>query len=357
MSGIQHLVRRQQPSLQNSENQLFTLILFGHAAFQYLRAGTELGVFEFLESRASATRDELAEHLGLGERPTKCLLLGLKSLGLIQAEDGRLRNSPVISEWFEQDQWEILKDVVGFEAHIVYPGQQDFVESLKADKNVGLRRIPGQAADLYRRLAETPLQQVFYNYMGSWSRLSLPLLFENYDFSDVRSAVDVGGGEATVACQIAENYPQMNITLLDLPENAQVARRRIEEAQLDGRISVRETDILKHDFPTGHDCFLFIHQMVIWPLDVVTMLLEKAYTALEPGGRVVIFNSITDDDGEGPLMGALDSVYFVSVPVEGGMIYPYGDYEECLRKAGFRDIQRIPCGGWTPHGIVVATKS
>lgn len=357
MSGIQHLINRQQPSLANQDNQLFTLILFGHAAFQFLRAGTELGVFEFLEARGGATRDELAAHLQLNERPTKSLLLGLKSLGLIETEDGRLRNSPVISEWFEQDQWEILKDIVGFEAEIVYPGQQDFVESLRADKNVGLRRIPGEATDLYRRLAETRLQGVFYRYMGSWSKLSLPLLFENFDFSDIRNAVDVGGGEATVAVQIAKNYPEMKITLLDLPENAAVARRRIHESELDGRIVVQETDILHDAFPTGHDAFLFIHQMVIWPLDTVTSLLEKAYRALEPGGRVVIFNSITDDEGDGPLMGALDSVYFVSVPVEGGMIYPYSDYENCLRTAGFEDIQRIPCAGWTPHGIVVATKS
>jgi predicted O-methyltransferase YrrM len=356
VSGIQHLVRRQQPSLENPENQLFTLILFGHAAFQYLRAGTELGVFEFLNARGGATRDELDAHLKLNERPLKCLLLGLKSLGLIQEEDGQLVNSPVISEWFETDQWQILKDVVGFEAEIVYPGQQDFVESLRTDRNIGLRRIPGEAADLYRRLAETRLQGVFYRYMGSWSRLSLPLLLEKYDFSDVRNAVDVGGGEATVAMEIARNYPQMNITLLDLPENAQVAKGRIQQAGLDDRIVVQETDILHEPFPTGHDCFLFIHQMVIWPLETVTSMLEKAYKALEPGGRVVIYNSITDDDGTGPLMGALDSVYFVSVPVEGGMIYPYSDYENCLRAAGFEDIQRIECGGWTPHGVVVATK-
>ena len=76
-------------------------------------------------------------------------------------------------------------------------------------------------------------------------------------------------------------------------------------------------------FPTGMDCVLFAHQLVIWTPEQNTALFAgKAHAALDPGGRVVIFNSMSNDEGDGPLVAALDSVYFAALPAEGGMIYP-----------------------------------
>ena len=68
-------------------------------------------------------------------------------------------------------------------------------------------------------------------------------------------------------------------------------------------------------------------------------LMRRVYDALPRGGEVVIFSSISSDDGDGPLMAALDSAYFVAVPCEGGMIHSWSDYKECLIEAGFRRIK------------------
>jgi len=168
--------------------------------------------------------------------------------------------------------------------------------------------------------------------------------------------VDVGGGDGTNAIAIAEAYPEVHIALIDLPGNCQLAENRAATAGLSKRVVVKQCNMFTDPFPTGYDCFLFVHQLVIWPLTVVTSLLQRSYDALSEGGKVVIFNSMSRDEEDGPLMSALDSAYFVSIPSEGGMIYTWRDYEECLNRAGFQDVQRIPCSGWTPHGIIVATR-
>ncbi|MNY73275.1 hypothetical protein D3C86_2120290 [compost metagenome] len=85
-------------------------------------------------------------------------------------------------------------------------------------------------------------------------------------------------------------------------------------------------------------------------------MLRKAYDALPEGGRVVIFNSMSNDEGDGPVMAALDSVYFACLPAEGGMIYSWKQYEGCLAEAGFKNPVRTAIPGWTPHGIIVAYK-
>jgi hypothetical protein len=108
--------------------------------------------------------------------------------------------------------------------------------------------------------------------------------------------------------------------------------------------------------PRGFDTVLFCHFLVIWTPEQNIELLRKAYVGLSSGGRVVIFNSMANDDEDGPLFAALDCAYFMAIPTKGGLIYSAADYESWLRVAGFENIERKKCDSWTPHGIVIATK-
>jgi SAM-dependent methyltransferase len=340
-----------------SEDDLVYL-LFGHAAFQYFHAGFAFRIFELLAaSPEGLTREAISQAAGLQAYPARCLLLGLTSLRLIVKRGEVYANSRVIQSWISSERWKMLHDTVMFEARIVYQGQTDFVDSLRENRNVGLRHLPGGGPDLYHRLAVEPdLQQVFYNYMGSWSRMANPLLLASVDFSRWGHLLDVGGGDAANAIDICKRYPAAMVSLLDLPGNGAVARERVAAANLNSRIRVIEGNMFRDPFPAGNDCILFIHQLVIWPLATVSLLLKKAYDALAPGGGVVIFSSITDDSEDGPLMAAPDSVYFVSIPARGGMIHTWSDYEAGLREAGFSSVTRHRCRSWTPHGAMVAVK-
>lgn len=332
-------------------------ILYGHSAFQNLYAGCELGLFELLQKQPDLSRAEIGQQLNLADYPTKALLLALTSLKLIQKVDNQYRNSLVMQMLFLENTWKEFYDVVLFEAKIVYRGSIDYVESLQQNKNVGLRQFPGQGPDLYNRLHENPgLDKVFYNFMGSWSKLVNPLWLEKIDFSNFHNVVDVGGGDATNSIALAKAFPDLKITLMDIPDSCKIAQHNIDQNQLTERIQVMGADIFVDEFPQNQDCFLFIHVLVIWSLEKNTTLLRRAYEALKPGGSLVIFNMMTSDAEDGPLMAAMDSSYFVSIPHEGGMIYTWNDHEQCLKDAGFTQMRRIDCDFWAPSGIIIATK-
>jgi SAM-dependent methyltransferase len=229
---------------------------------------------------------------------------------------------------------------------------------LRQNTNVGLRRIPGEGDDLYHRLAQTPrLEEIFYRYMRSWSQLANQYLVQFLDLSGTRALLDCGGGDAVNAIALAQANHRLRVTVLEIPASVSMAREYVRQSQLDGRITVQGLDIFTDPFPTGYDCVLFAHQMVIWTPEQNTELLRKAYEALVPNGRVVLFNSMSNDTGDGPLIAALDSVYFASLPAEGGMIYPWRQHEASLRTAGFTKVEQITCPSWTPHGILIGTKS
>ncbi|MES2217073.1 MAG: methyltransferase [Pseudomonadota bacterium] len=334
-----------------------TPILFGASAFQYLNAGCELGLFELLNTKGKLTKAEIAKKLNLQTRAIDILLLGTTSLKLTELKDEYYFNSNTLNYLFQENIWDIFKDVVAFEQHIAYLAQFDLTESLRKNKNIGLQRVPGQGRDLYHRLAENPyLQEVFYKYMDSWTRLTNQYLFNHVDFSTVRSLLDVGGGTGINAIALAKENPALKATILEIASSAPVAIENIRRAGLSNRVGVHAGDMFAMDFPKGHDLILFSHQLVIWTPEENIILLKKAYDALTTGGKVVIFNSISNDDDSGPLMAALDSVYFAALPAEGGMIYPWKQYVDWLSQVGFKNIKRSNCHAWTPHGVIQAYK-
>jgi hypothetical protein len=152
-------------------------ILFGSSAFQMLNAGCQLGLFPLLSQRPRSTSAVIAKELALQPRPTQVLLLGTTALGLTACESDRYRNAELVERMFVDHSWEIMEDLVAFESHIVHPIEVDFVESLRRNTNVGLRRFEGNGTDLYHRLAANPgLQMLFYRCMRSWSRKRTPTL-------------------------------------------------------------------------------------------------------------------------------------------------------------------------------------
>lgn len=330
-------------------------LLYGHAAFQYLVAACELDLLDTLADQP-ASKQQISERLGLAERATDVLMLGCSAVGLTVQRDGRYEVGAAVRELIDVGDWKRFKDIVAFYQHIVYVPEADFTDSLRENRNVGLQRIPGEGRDLYHRLSEHPkLQQVFYDFMSSWSEMAKRHLVDRLDLTGVSTLLDCGGGDGINAIELARANPQLRVTILEIEETVPIAKEKIEAANLSDRITVVSGDMFAGDFPAGFDCVLFAHQLVIWTLEENTELLRKARRALNPGGRAVIFNSISNDAGDGPFLAAMCSAYFASVPAEGGMIYSWKQYEQCLADAGFGAVERIECPGWTPHGMLVAS--
>ncbi|GAA4832504.1 methyltransferase [Saccharopolyspora rosea] len=335
--------------------QDLTRTLFGAAAFQLLNAGCRLGLFRLLHDEPGLTSEAIGSALRLRRRPTDVLLLGTTALGLTSLAGGGYRNAELLDEMFRDGSWEVLSDIVAFEADIVYEPQADFLASLREDTNVGLRRFAGDEDDLYRRLSNTPaLEQLFFRCMRSWSKLSNPILVSKTDLTGVQRVLDVGGGDGINSIALAEANPRVRFTVLDLPGATAIARERISAAGMDDRITVAEFDMFAEPFPTGYDCVLFANQLVIWSPEQNLALLRKAHDALAPGGRVLVFNAMSDEDG--PLYAALDNVYFTTLPASASTLYRWDQYESWLTEAGFSGLERLPGGSWTPHGVISGTK-
>lgn len=331
-------------------------VLFGAGAFQMLHAGCSLGLFRLLAREPALSPGRIADELGLAARPTQILLLGTTSLGLTVHTGGRYDNGDLVRDLVEDGTWAIVEDLAEFQHEIAGRAALEFVPSLRADSNLGLRHFPGDAPDLYQRLAGDPrLRELFHRCMKSWSTLANPVLVDNADLTGVKRVLDVGGGDGVNSIALARANPGVGFAVFDLPGAAAIARDRIDEHGLGDRIDAVAGDMFT-GFPTGHDCVLFANQLVIWSPEQNRALLRRAYESLPDGGRVLIFSAMSDETGDGPLYAALDNVYFATLPTGSSMIYHWGQYEQWLAETGFSEIVRLPGDTWTPHGLITAVK-
>lgn len=332
------------------------LIAEGHAAFQLLWAGVQLDLFTLLSEEPGQTLDRLAQRLGLQRQPARILLVGLTALGLVRKDGSGYRNAPITQQMLIKGSATDFAPVLGWQAHIVYPGLIDFLESLRQHRNVGLRQFPGRGETLYERLVSHPeLERVFQDAMSGLSRQANAHLLSTVDLTPYRHLVDMGGGNGTNAIAIAKKFPHLRVTVFDSKSVCEIAATNIAAAELEDRVDTHPGELFADPFPAGADVFLFSHMFTIWSLEKNRALLAKTYAALPPGGSVLVFNMMGRDDDTGPVSTALGSPYFLAIATGEGMLYSWQDHEQQIRAAGFAKIARVD-GLPLDHGLLVGTK-
>jgi len=332
------------------------LIAGGHSAFQLLWAGVDLGLFDLLSNEPDIDLDQLAGRLRLARYPARVLLVGLTALGLVRKDGDRYRNAGLTEQMLVRHKPGSVAPILGWQAHIVYPGLLEFVASLKQGRNLGLERFPGGGTTLYERLRSHPgLERIFQDAMAALSMQANRHLVEAYDFARFSHVLDAGGGDGTNAIALARRYPGLNVTVYDSESVCAIAGEKIRTEGLSDRVHTWAGDFLIDPLTPGIDAILFCHIFTIWSMERNTEILRKCWQTLPPGGAVILFNMMGDDDDTGPLSTALGSPYFLAIATGEGMLHSWSDYEGAMRQAGFASIERndtLPLN----HGLLVARK-
>jgi SAM-dependent methyltransferase len=345
-----------QPAVPDDQLEPLIPVLGGHIFFQTLAAAVEFDLFSLLERQGALSGAEIAKQLGIAPKPARILLLGCTSLGLLQKDGDKYRNSQLSRRYLTSQAPGNLIAVVKWQQFINYRAMFHFHEALVKNRNVGLAEFRGTEPTLYERLAHEPhLEKIFQDAMEGISVQANAMLAASVDFSHVRHLVDVGGGNATNIMALARKYPTMRASVFDSPSVCEIARANIARAGLADRLNAVAGDCFHDAFPAGADCILFGHFFTIWSEEKNKRLLKKCFDALPPGGSVIIFNMMQRDDGTGPLTAALGSPYFLTLATGEGMLYTWKEYQTWMREAGFPRVttQALP----RDHGVVIGTKA
>lgn len=340
----------------NKELEQLYLVLGGHIFFQTLSAAVQLDLFSTLARLGPLSRREIADQLGIPEKPARILLLGCTALRLLHREGDFYHNSELAQRFLTRGTPGNLVPIIEWQHFINYRAMYHFCNALREGRNVGLaEEFEGTEPTLYGRLTHHPeLEKTFQDAMEAISVQANAMLAQFVDLSHVRHLVDVGGGNGSNIIALARKYPRLRATVFDSPSVCEVARANIQAAGLADRLDAIPGDCFEDRFPPGADCILFAHFFTIWSEKRDRWLLQKCFEALPPGGSVIIFNMMQRDDETGPLTAAIGSPYFLTLATGEGMLYTWKEYQAWVREAGFARVttQTLP---WD-HGAITGTK-
>lgn len=332
----------------------FMLIAAGHSAFQLLWAGVKFNLYTILSREPGLDLHEIARRTELNDYPCRVLLVGLTALGILKKDQERYFNAELTEKMLVKGSPDYFAPILGWQAHIVYPGLVDFVESLRHETNIGLRHFPGNGLTLYERLVNNPeLEYIFQDSMSALSSQANYCIVDAYDFGRFSHIVDAGGGDGTNAIALAKRYANLKVTVYDSESVCRIAQQKIAEAGLEDRVFTYVGNFMTDPFPKNIDAIMFCHILTIWSMKHNLDLLKKCRESLSTGGSVVLFNMMGNDDDTGPLSTALGSPYFLAIATGEGMLHAWKDYEQACNKAGFSHVTRIdnlPLN----HGLLIA---
>jgi SAM-dependent methyltransferase len=319
---------------------LFDLAEGMHAIEALTAAVGWLHLFEQLETHPSDST-EICASLSLAPRPGRVLLTLLASLGLVQ-RDGRgvyhltdLAREHMLpgSPWSLAPCFEALKD---------RPSCRSMLAVLRSGQPLG---APDPAASEQTEASTQPWLQgmdqeafaeYFLNAIDSRNAYLAHVLAERLDLADRRSLLDVAGGSGIYACALVRRYPYLRATVLEKNPVDAVARRAVARRGLSDRVYVASGDMLGAPLPEGHDAHLYSNVIHDWDEATVRRLLAASFSALRPGGQIVLHDAFLDESQSGPRAVAEYSVLLMSFTA--GRCYAVPEVRELIEAAGFRDV-------------------
>jgi len=152
--------------------------------------------------------------------------------------------------------------------------------------------------------------------------------------------VDVGGGSGGVGIALAQAWPNLSVTIIDLPATTPIALRNVDEAGLGNRITVLGADILRDPLGESYDAAVLRGVLVVLASEDARRLLSRVNHALTPGGAVYVVGWILDDSRVTPPELATYNLQFATALDHGG-VYTEGEIQRWLIEAQFHDAFRV----------------
>jgi len=127
---------------------------------------------------------------------------------------------------------------------------------------------------------------------------------------------------------------------------------QLKKFGLEDRIDFMDGDYLEDSIKGLYDVVWLSHILHGEGPEDCRKIINKAVSALEPGGMIIVHDFILDDTMDGPLFPAIFSLNML-LGTENGQSYSEKQIKNMLADAGVKDMQRIPIQVPNDSGIII----
>ena len=322
----------------------------GFWAAKTLLSAVEMEVFTELAKHPEDLAT-LQGRLGLHPRAARDFLDALVALGFLGRTDGKYHNTPDTDLFLDKRKPSYIGGILEMANARLYGFWNHLTEGLRTGEiqNEAKHGGPDFFAAIY---AEPGRLKGFLRAMSGISRPANTAIAARFPWTSCKTFVDVGTAQGDLAVQIALANPHLEGIGFDLPEVGPAFEEYVEQNKLTQRVRFVPGNFFKDDFPRA-DVVTMGHILHDWDLKQKKMLLKKAYNARPPGGAVIVYDAIIDDDRSQNAFGLLVSLNML-IETAGGFDYTGADCTSWMKETGFRQCRVEHLVG--PDSMVIGIK-
>ncbi len=321
--------------------RLAEFIAFGPAIFQTARIMLKYGILEMLRNSGDGlTIDEVAAKTGLSLYATKCLMEASLSIGLIlvNPENDRFKISK--TGWF------LINDPatnvnINFNHDVNYRGWFNLEESLVEGKPIGLKTL-GEWQTVYEGLSSLPpqAQKSWLEFDHFYSDHSFDQALEIVFANKPRTLLDVGGNTGRWALRCVDFDKEVNVTILDLPQQIVMMHNNVHNHSEASRIDGIGINLLDKNvrMPTNRkfDAIWMSQFLDCFSEEQIVSILSRTTKLMDSNSRLYIMETLWDRQRFEPaaLCLTLTSLYFTAIANGNSKMYHSEDMTRLVHLAG-----------------------
>jgi ubiquinone/menaquinone biosynthesis C-methylase UbiE len=311
-------------------------MLHGAQSTAVLCAAIELGAFAALGD-GPLDSGALAERIKCPARSTRILLNALAVLGMVEKKGSTYKLAPLAEQHLVPGRPAYFGDMAGIiGSDVMWTGLSRFADAVRHDGSI------------LERHAETPK----HPFWETFARASRPIALagsaalEELVLEFVRSRkgprmLDVASGSGIYSYSMVKNHPNLEATLLDWPNVLAESKSWADKLGADPkRVRYLEGDLFSTEFGGPYDLVLMSNIFHHFDRPTCLALARKAAGAVQPGGKLVVQEFLTDDDDRSGVMFSVTMLAWT----RKGEAYGAADYTKWFAEAGFgaTTVHRMP---------------
>jgi hypothetical protein len=269
----------------------------GYQVTQAIHVVAALGIADLLADGPRAS-GELATQTGAHAPSLHRVLRALAGVGVLhEGVDGRFALTPV-GECLRSD---AAEPVGGWASYVGAPSHWQAWGALLHAVRTGehaFRAVHG--TDVWEYRAQHPEEgAVFDRAMTAMTLRANQHLLEAYDFSSIRSVVDVGGGHGALVAALLVAHPHMRGVVLDQPHVVAQAPAVLEEAGVADRAEVVAGSFFD-EVPAGADAYVLKAILHDWDDAEALRILRRCRAAIPRHGVLLVVERDLGAPNEAP---------------------------------------------------------
>jgi len=271
-------------------------IAFAPIIFQVAKSMRDLGILKLLHqhNKSGLTLEEMVEKSRLSKYALQTLLETSLSADIVKVMDEKYYITKTGYFLFNDKMTTINMD---YNHDVNYQGLFYLTDALTKGEASGLK-VFGDWKTIYPALSSLPTdaQKSWFAFDHYYSDTAFTEAIEILLEGNPRTILDIGGNTGKFSIQLAKSQPDTKITILDLPEQIELATLNIKREALEGQVDFIGLDILDatQEIPSGYDIVWMSQFLDCFREEDIIELLKRIKKSLREGSRIYIMEPLWD---------------------------------------------------------------